>query len=58
MMDFEFDKEIDVLLRQTTQGETVLTNTNTNSEHLDADEISAFAENALPEKARQSYVYI
>jgi hypothetical protein len=55
-MEFEFDKEIDVLLRQTAQGETIFANTNTNSEHLDADEISAFAENALPEKARHNYV--
>ena len=55
-MEFEFDKEIDVLLRQTARSETVFANTDANSNHLDADEISAFAENALPEKARQNYV--
>ena len=62
-MEFEFDKEIDFLLRQTAQGESVFAAQNSKSKiqnpksaHLDADEISAFAENALPEKARQSYV--
>ncbi len=55
-----FDKEIDALLRQTAQGETAFTRANNpksqipNKElHLDADEISAFADvNALPEKTR------
>ncbi|CAN5337398.1 hypothetical protein BH20ACI1_BH20ACI1_18070 [soil metagenome] len=54
-MDFEFDKEIDVLLRQARKGETVFTATTPQLAHLDADEISAFAENALPEKAKQIY---
>jgi hypothetical protein len=61
-MDFEFDKEIDVLLRQTAQGETAFTAENSKfkiqipkSSHLGADEISAFAENALPEKTRVAY---
>jgi len=61
-MDFEFDKEMDTLLRQTAQGETVFNTANPKSQipnpksvHLDADEISAFAENALPEKIRQKY---
>ncbi len=54
-MDFEFDKEIDVLLRQARKGEAVFAATIPPSAHLDADEISAFAENALPEKARQIY---
>ncbi len=52
-MDFEFDKEIDVLLRQARKGETVFAATTPQTAHLDADEISAFAENALPEKAKQ-----
>lgn len=52
-MDFEFDKEIDALLRQTAQGGGFVS-TQT-ALHLDADEISAFAENALPEKIRQRY---
>lgn len=51
-MEFQFDKEIDALLRQTAQGESVFTG---NNQHLDADEISAFAENASPEKAKQLY---
>ncbi len=60
-MDFEFDKEIDALLRQTARSETVSAGQNSkldiqNSKltHLDADELSAFAENALPEKAKQN----
>ena len=52
-MEFEFDKEIDALLRQTARGKSVFTE---NNQHLDADEISAFAENALPERARQNYI--
>jgi hypothetical protein len=54
-MDFEFDKEIDVLLRQARKGKAVFTATAPQTAHLDADEISAFAENALPEKAKQIY---
>jgi hypothetical protein len=52
-MDFEFDKEIDALLRQTAQGGVFVPTQP--APHLDADEISAFAENALPEKIRQRY---
>ena len=59
-MEFEFDKEIDALLRQTARSETQFAGNNPQSairnSHLNADEISAFAENALPEKVRQSYV--
>ena len=58
-----FDKEIDFLLRQTAQGEFVFATENPKSKiqnpksaHLDPDEISALAENALPEKIRQSYI--
>jgi hypothetical protein len=52
-MELNFDKEIDALLRQTARsGEFVST---ANLAHLDADEISAFAENALPERTRQTY---
>ncbi|MBX7174789.1 MAG: hypothetical protein K1X72_27685 [Pyrinomonadaceae bacterium] len=46
----EFDKEIDAMLRDLAKGDSfaqVLPET-----HLDADEISAFAENVLPNKAR------
>ncbi|HEX8734327.1 MAG TPA: hypothetical protein VF721_03325 [Pyrinomonadaceae bacterium] len=47
-MEFEFDKEIDSLLRRTAKGESV----QTFDAHLDADEISLFAENALTAKSR------
>ena len=51
-MDLDFDKEIDVLLRKAAgHGEPH----GGDSSHLDADELSAFAENALPEKTRQAY---
>lgn len=53
-MELDFDKEINALLRQAARsGEFVSTN---DQNHLDADEISAFAENALPEKTRAVYV--
>ncbi len=59
-MEFEFDKEIDALLRQTAQGETAIAANNQQSaignRHLDADEISLFAENALPVKARSQAI--
>jgi len=52
-MEFEFDKEIDALLRQAArEGGTAFSATNPNLLHLDADEISLFAENALPIKGR------
>lgn len=54
-MELDFDKEIDALLRQSAHGETAFAATNLKSLHLDADEISAFAENALPEKTRHAY---
>lgn len=49
-MELNFDKEIDALLRQAARGENFL---NEHSPaHADADEISAFAENALPQAAK------
>lgn len=61
-MEYEFDKEIDALLRRTAAGETASADINSKSEiqnlkstHLDADEISAFAENALPERLKSKY---
>ena len=53
-----FDKEIDALLRQAAQSETASGNSepgrqNSELPHLDADEISLFAENALPENLRE-----
>lgn len=50
-MDSDFDKEIDTLLRKAQRDGPVLVGDNS-SLHLDADELSAFAENAMPEKAR------
>jgi hypothetical protein len=50
-MEFEFDKEIDAILRQARGGEVI---TSFDS-HLDADEISAFAENAIPDAARARF---
>ena len=52
-MEFEFDKEIDALLRQTARNGGFVSNQS--AAHLDADEISAFAENVLPEKTKQRY---
>lgn len=54
-MEFEFDKEIDALLRQKVREETATAAADPVrvAVHPDADEISAFAENALPEKARR-----
>lgn len=50
-MEFEFDKEMDAILRRARVGEAV---TSTDA-HLDADEISAYAENAVSEAARMRY---
>ena len=54
-MEFEIDKEIDALLRQAARGGTTVTGTDFNS-HPAADEISMFAENALPEKAKPKFI--
>ena len=49
-MTEDFDKEIDALLRQAARGgENVSA---AHGAHLDADELNAFAERTLPEKAR------
>ena len=50
MMEFNFDNEIDALLRN--EARNAKTVSGANVSHLDADEISAFAENVLPVKAR------
>lgn len=61
-MELNFDKEIDALLRRQSTHESEAATANENPQianrrsHLDADELSAFAENALPEKIRQNYV--
>ncbi len=51
-MEFEFDKEMDAILQKTRHTESVAAG----SPHLDVDEISAFAENALPDLTRVQYV--
>jgi hypothetical protein len=56
-MELDFDKEIDALLRQTARSEQfAAANGSTAPAHIDADAISAFAENALPEKTRALYM--
>jgi hypothetical protein len=56
-MEFEFDKEMDSLLRRAAQGgEAVINGNPARPLHVDADEISLFAENALPVKARTRVV--
>lgn len=63
-MNREFDREIDALLRRHTRaaaGGRVPDDDegaalSPQSEHLDADELSAFAENAVPASARSLYV--
>jgi len=54
-MELDFDKEIDALLRKA-RGGTEAAAAASDLPHLDADEIAAFAENALPEKTRQANI--
>ncbi len=54
-MESEFDKQIDVILRRSRE-ESFDDNGRGISGHLDADEVSAFAESALPESARLNYI--
>ncbi|PYS98536.1 MAG: hypothetical protein DMF63_15535 [Acidobacteria bacterium] len=51
-MELDFDKEMDAMLRKAQRDAPVLVGDFASSRHLDADEISAFAENAVPEKSR------
>lgn len=63
-MELEFDKEIDAILRKARPNKGVLVGDDPpepkeprdQKPHLDADAIAAFAENALPEKARLLYI--
>lgn len=55
-MALDFDKEMDFLLRNTARKGDFLSGKNMTDNHLDADEIAAFAENALPQSARSAYV--
>lgn len=52
-MEFEFDKEMDALLRKAAK--SGLAEAAADS-HLDADEISMFAENAMPDAARSQAI--
>lgn len=54
-MELDFDKEIDALLRRAGKEGNPASGT-AGPVHLDADEISAFAENALPERTRAVYM--
>ena len=53
-MELEFDKEIDAILRRA--GGTGAALDAVDAAHLDADTIAAFAENALPQKAKLLYM--
>ena len=59
-MELEFDKEMDSLLRKTGEASRgVLVGDKPGEKpkvHLDADQLSAFAENAMPEKTRALYM--
>jgi hypothetical protein len=55
-MEVDFDKEIDAMLRRAQRDAPVLVGDVASPRHLDADEISAFAENAMPEKSRALYM--
>lgn len=50
-MELEFDKEMDALLRRARGGNAAAV-----GDHIDADAISAFAENALPDAMRRVYM--
>ncbi len=54
-MENNFDKEIDTLLRQSARSNSIVSVADFDV-HLDADEISMFAENVLPEKARNKVI--
>jgi hypothetical protein len=54
-MELEFDKEIDALLRQAKRASPSDAAAPA-AAHLDADELAAFAENAMPENARHMYI--
>lgn len=54
-MEMDFDKEIDALLRQDARGRTI-TISEFSAPHIDADELAAFADNAVPQGARMLYL--
>ena len=54
-MELEFDKEIDAIRRKA-RSDTAVSTVAVSSAHIDADSVAAFAENALPEKAKLLYM--
>jgi hypothetical protein len=54
-MELDFDKEIDALLRKARRDSPAAQGAPA-SRHLDADEMSAFVENVVPERSRAFYV--
>ncbi len=55
-MELGFDKEIDALIRKKLAGRGVLVGDTDNNGHPEADELSAFAENAMPENTRRLHM--
>jgi hypothetical protein len=55
-MELEFDKEIDALLRKAKPDSPAAVGVSPTVGHFDADELAAFAENALPDRTRQFYI--
>ena len=55
-MELEFDKEIDALLRKANRDSPAAVGVPSVAGHLDADELAAFAENAMPDRTRQFYI--
>lgn len=55
-MEPDFDKEIDALLRRETGGRTITISEFAGGIHLDADEITAFAEKMVPPGVRESFI--
>ncbi len=52
-MELKFDKEMDAILRKARKGSGAAVAV---AHHLDADAVAAFAENALPQKARSLFM--
>jgi hypothetical protein len=55
-MELEFDKEIDALLRKAKPDSPAAVGVPSVAGHLDADELAAFAESAMPDRTRQFYI--
>lgn len=57
-MELEFDKEMDAILRRARHDRGVLVGDDPpeKTKHIDADQVAAFVENALPAKTRTLYM--